>query len=87
MNQQALPLPSVRPTQKQDLKNWLDEKGKITRAEAFYDLGIAELSARIIDIESEGFIVPREMIEVKARNGRKCRVMQYGRPYQVRGDG
>jgi hypothetical protein len=67
-------------SQKADLVDYLNRHGSITRAHAFLELGIAELSSRVGELEAEGFVVPREMIEVTARNGRKCRVMQYQRP-------
>jgi hypothetical protein len=70
-------------TQKTDLLDHLNAEGKITRAEAFNELGIAELSARVIDLEADGYIVPRKTVEVTARNGRKCRVTQYRRPYRA----
>jgi len=70
-------------SQKADLLEYLNANGKITRLNAFTELGIAELSARVIDLEAEGYVVPRRMTEVTARNGRKCRVMQYRRPYRA----
>ena len=67
-------------TQKIDIIEWLKSHGKLTRASAFYELGICELSSRIGELEAEGFKIPRKMIEVTARNGRKARVMQYRTP-------
>ena len=67
-------------TQKADLLEYLQMRGEITRLQAFVDLGIAELSARVIELEGDGWIIPRRTVTVTARNGRKCKVMQYGRP-------
>ncbi len=67
-------------TQKVDVLEHLNTYGSLTRLEAFTELGIAELSSRIGELEKEGFVVPRETIEVFARNGRKCRVTRYLRP-------
>ena len=63
-----------------DILDYLNRNGSITRAEAFYELGIAELSARIIDLEGKGHAIPRERIQVEARNGRKCTVTKYLQP-------
>lgn len=67
-------------TQKTDIIEWLRSHGSLTRAEAFYELGVAELSSRIGELEAEGFTIPRQMISVIARNGRKTKVMEYHRP-------
>ena len=72
-------------TQKSDLLDWLlgDErqgKGKITTMQAFVQLGVTQLSARVIELERDGWIIPRRTITVKAKNGRECRVTQYLRP-------
>ena len=73
-------------TQKTDVAEWLMNKGTLTRLEAFTELGVAELSARIIDLESEGYEIPRKTVEVTARNGRKARVTQYQRPTKTPAD-
>ena len=67
-------------TQKADILNYLESHGSITRLEAFTECGVAELSARIIDLENDGYQIPRETVEVEARNGRKCRVTKYKAP-------
>jgi len=67
-------------TQKQDLLDYLSQHGQITRGQAFYELGIAELSSRIGELESDGYYIPRKRVIVRARNGRKAAVMRYGRP-------
>ena len=68
-------------SQRQELWSYLNVHGSITRWQAFRDLGVAELSSRIGEIERErGVKIPRKRIEVMARNGRMCRVTEYGRP-------
>ena len=68
-------------TQRALVWSYLNVHEKITRWDAFIDLGIAELSARIGEVEAEyGVDIPRKYIEVTARNGNKVRVMQYGKP-------
>ena len=64
-------------TQKADLLDYLQHNGSITRLEAFRDLGIAELSSRIGELEANGYVIPRRRIVVTARNGRRCNVTQY----------
>jgi hypothetical protein len=75
-------------TQAQDLLWYLNAYGCITRATAMVELGIAELSSRILDIErgkADGhkYTVPRKRVTVTARNNRKCKVMEYGRPERL----
>ena len=82
MNQLALQIGNIKRTQKQDVLDYLLAHGKLTRGEAFYELGVAELSSRIGEIERDGWNVPRETITVTARNGKRVSCMQYGRPYR-----
>lgn len=49
----------------------------ITRLEAYQELGIVELSARVIDLEHEGYTIDRERISVLNRFNETCRVMRY----------
>ncbi len=67
-------------SQKADIIEWLKRHGTLTRAQAFRELGVAELSSRIGELETEGFEIPRKMIAVVARNGRRARVMEYRTP-------
>lgn len=74
----------IKPkTQKQSVLYWLQTYGKLTRWTAFSELGIAELSSRIGELQQDGWLIPRKMIEVRARNGRKVRVMQYLTPHRA----
>lgn len=70
-------------TQKQSVLYRLQTYGKLTRWTAFQELGIAELASRIGEIEKDGWLIPRKMIEVRTRNGKKVRVMQYGFPKRI----
>lgn len=67
-------------SQKCDVIEYLRRHGSITRWQAFRDLGIAELSARICELTREGFDIPRETVPVVARNGRVVRVTEYRAP-------
>ena len=67
-------------SQKAEIIQHLKDYGTITTMDAFLSLGITRLAARISDLESEGFQIPRKTIDVYARNGRKCLVTQYESP-------
>ena len=71
-------------TQKQLILSHLQRHGKLTRWTAMVDLGVAELSSRITEIERDGWLIPRKRIEVTARNGRKVKVMEYRTPIKIR---
>lgn len=51
--------------------------GGITTLEAFTDLGISRLSARIADLKDGGYRIDGETVAVKNRYGDTCRVMRY----------
>ena len=70
-------------TQKESVLHWLQTYGKLTRWTAMMELGVAELSSRIGEIESDGWLIPRKMISVTARNGKKVRVMEYMTPQKI----
>ena len=80
MNQLALAIKHERQSQWQDLLDYLNSHGSITCFEAAFELGIMQLSARVIDLEKRGYVVPREWHHGQARNGRKWAVMRYLRP-------
>lgn len=68
-------------TQKQDILNYLNKHGSITRIDAIYQLGIIELSARIGELEKdllkEHRYIPRENYTGIAKNGRKYTSTRY----------
>lgn len=59
------------------LLEWLQSGKSITRLEALVELGIFELSARIIDLEGEGYVIDRQRIKVTNRYGETARVAEY----------
>ena len=84
MHQSILQLVTTeRRGQKQDLLDYLDQHGSVTRFQAALELGIMELSSRIGELEKDGWIVPREWQRGEARNGRKYAVMRYRTPYKA----
>lgn len=80
MNQLALVLRKERGSQKQDILDWLNQHGSLTRMEAFDNLGICELSSRIGELERDGWVFPREPLRGTGRNGRAWTVTKYLRP-------
>lgn len=54
-----------------------DTGNRITRLTAWAELGIAELSARIIDLTNAGYPVERRRVTVVNRWGEKVSVMEY----------
>ena len=51
--------------------------GSITSLEAFTDLGVARLSARIKDLRTSGHRIDGKTVTVKNRRGETCRVTRY----------
>lgn len=64
-------------TQAERLLEHLQSGKSITRLSALTELGIFELSARVIDIESRGHVIQRKPIKITNRFGETCRVMEY----------
>ncbi len=66
-----------KKSQKERLLEYLLQGGEISRLDAFYILGIFELSARICQLEREGYIINKTPITVKNRYGEMVRVIKY----------
>lgn len=64
-------------SQEQRLLNHLQAGNAITRLDALTDLGIFELSARVIGLESKGYVIPRERVKVTNRFGESICVKKY----------
>lgn len=63
--------------QKDRLLEHFTQGNRITRAESYTELGIIELSARVIDLEKAGYEVCRKRIKVTNRFGEQISVAQY----------
>lgn len=70
-------------SQNTDVLDYIKKRGSITARQAFDDLGIMRLSARIGDLKSCGIPVEREMVSVLNRNGERCRVARYTIPVVI----
>jgi len=53
------------------------KRGPITPMEAWSELGIYRLGARIFDLKASGHDIDRELVPVSNRFGEECRVAQY----------
>lgn len=52
----------MKPSQNEILKKWLKKHKEITPLKAFNELGIYRLSARILDLKSEGMNIETKMM-------------------------
>lgn len=69
----------MKKTQNEKILDYIDEHGSITPVDAFRDLGITRLAARIHDLRMDGFSITGEMVEGQDRFGDKVRFMSYRR--------
>ena len=68
---------NTRPTQVDRVLRYLKEYGSISTWEAFQELGIVRLSARIFEIKKRGYKVKAEPIKAKNRFGENIRYFKY----------
>lgn len=66
-------------TQHERILNYLKEHGSITPMEAFQELGITRLAARVHELERMGIYLDREMEKGRDRYGNKSHYMRYWR--------
>ena len=66
-----------RMTQKERLLRWFNDNDSITRAEAFTELGIVEMPARICELERMGYEFTRETISKRNRYGENVCFTKY----------
>ena len=64
-------------SQRERLLDHLQSGDTIDRLRALTELGIFELSARIIDLEEQGFNIDKKRKTVANRWGEKIRVVEY----------
>ena len=67
----------ARITQDERVLEYMQKFGSITTLEAFRDLGITRLSAKIYDLKKQGHVIVDEMIKVKNRFGEEGYVKKY----------
>lgn len=66
-------------TQEQRIMAYVDEFGSISSMEAFADLGITRLSARIFDLEEKGIRFKRVQEKMTNRYGEQVYYTRYSR--------
>lgn len=66
-----------RPTQVQRIKKYIEDFGSITTLEAFTELGIVRLGARISEMRKDGLNITDKQECVKNRYEEKCYIKRY----------
>lgn len=61
----------------EEVARYMSEYGSITTREAFLNLGITRLSARIYELKEAGYAIKTERVKVKNRFGEPCTVTRY----------
>lgn len=69
----------------QGIYDFMEANDGITQAQAFLDLGVGRLSARIFDLREKGVPIAARMIQVKKKDGSVAFVAKYsiGREEQI----
>lgn len=67
----------MKKSQKERILDYMDEFGSISSWEAFRDLGITRLAARVSDIEADGIVFNRRREETTNRYGEKVYYTRY----------
>ena len=68
---------NYRPTQTDRVLNYIEAFGSINTFQAFTDLGISRLSARMWEIRNRGIGIKRESYTMKNRFGQNVTVYKY----------
>lgn len=63
--------------QKQKVLKYINDYGSITSWEAYSDLGIMQLGARIDDLQKDGYSFKKEWEQRKNRYGEPVRFIKY----------
>ena len=67
----------MKKTQKQRILDYIKEFGSITSLEAYSELGITQLGARLDQLKREGYMVSTEFEKGKNRYGEKVKYKRY----------
>lgn len=60
-----------------DIYHYMELFGGITQAQAFLDLGVGRLGARIFEMRERGIPIKSEMVKVRKRDGSDAFVARY----------
>lgn len=66
-----------RPTQADRVLRYMNEFGSINTLEAFKDLGVTRLSARIFELKDKGYTITSTRKTAKNRFGENCSYSEY----------
>lgn len=66
-----------RPTQCQRIIRYIEDFGSITTLEAFTELGVVRLGARISELRKGGVPIVGKNEAVKNRYGEQCHIKRY----------
>lgn len=66
-----------RPTQAEQVVNYMQEYGEITQLDALRDLGIMRLGARIFELKKRGYVITTTHRCVPTRSGEKTSIAVY----------
>lgn len=64
-------------TQEDRILDYMRERGRITTADAMYELGVASLQKRLSDLRKKGYVITKEWESSKNRYGENCSYMVY----------
>lgn len=64
-------------TQRERILNYINEFGSISSMEAFADLGITQLSARICELQNSGYVFEKTRETAKNRYGEPVDYIRY----------
>lgn len=67
----------MRMTQTEKVLKYMQERGSITTMDAFRELGITRLSARIYDLKHEGHTIRESSQSGKTKDGTSYTVARY----------
>lgn len=67
----------AKRSQNDRVLDYMEEFGSITSLQAFADLGVTRLSARISDLKDRGYFIKAEPIKVRNRFGETNTVKRY----------
>lgn len=63
--------------QKERILDYMKEHGSITDIQAYNELAIRRLGARIYDLKAEGYNIVSEMVKAKNRYDQPVRITKY----------
>lgn len=67
----------AKKNQREEILKYIKQFGSITRFEAMRDLGVAELSSRIGELEAKGYAFNRTTERFTTRLGKKSHYTRY----------